>query len=210
MTEQTRRRETYPDRYKRPRRSKVRRKLLEAALIEFSKRGYDKASLDEVAAIAGFSKGAIYSNFTNKEGLFLSLMDQQIRERIEAVRAVCENLVPMVQGPDAAGVVGRQIVSALAADEAFQLLFLEYVAHAARTSEVHQELSDRRRDVRILIADAALAVLGSEHKLWERTTPAVFTIAILALSNGLGIERVATPDDIPEDMLAKLIGLMIQ
>ena len=64
--------------------------------------------------------------------------------------------------------------------------------------------------MRILIADAALAVLGSEHKLWERTTPEVFTIAILALSNGLGIERVATPDDIPEDMLAKLIGLMIQ
>lgn len=209
MSENERRRDAYPDRHKRPRRVDVRRKLLKAALEEFSRFGYDKASLDEVAAIAGFSKGAIYSNFTNKEGLFLALMDEQIRDRIKAVESACKDLVRMDEGDASAGRVGHQIVKAIAADEAFQLLYLEYVTHVARVSKAREELADRRRVVRTLIADAARTVLGSDHQIWEQTTPEILTIAILALSNGVAIERIATPEDISKDMLAKLISMMI-
>jgi AcrR family transcriptional regulator len=51
----------------------TRARLLQAARAVFARRGYGGASVDEIAAEAGYSKGAVYSNFTSKEDLFLEL-----------------------------------------------------------------------------------------------------------------------------------------
>lgn len=45
-------------------------RILRGAFITFAERGYDKASMDEVAAIAGTTKRTVYAHFTNKESLF--------------------------------------------------------------------------------------------------------------------------------------------
>ena len=60
------------------RRAMTREHLLEAAAVVFARNGYHGASLDEVAAAAGFTKGAVYSNFKSKEDLFLALIDHRI------------------------------------------------------------------------------------------------------------------------------------
>ena len=59
------------------RRELTRQQLLDAAAVVFSARGYHVASIDDIADAAGFTKGAVYSNFASKEDLFLAL----IRER---------------------------------------------------------------------------------------------------------------------------------
>ena len=59
------------------RRDQIRTYLLEAAAAVFAARGFHAATLDEIAAAAGFTKGAIYSNFGSKEELFLALVDQR-------------------------------------------------------------------------------------------------------------------------------------
>src|SRR5574341_942153 len=64
----------------------TRERLLKAAERVFARRGYGGASLDDVAEEAGFSKGAIYSNFKNKEDLFLALVDQHIEERVRDIQ----------------------------------------------------------------------------------------------------------------------------
>jgi TetR/AcrR family transcriptional regulator, fatty acid metabolism regulator protein len=56
--------------------SDTRKRLLDAALDVFAKRGYHDASIDEIVESAGTSKGAVYLHFPNKERLFLSLVDQ--------------------------------------------------------------------------------------------------------------------------------------
>ncbi|HZD71914.1 MAG TPA: helix-turn-helix domain-containing protein, partial [Actinomycetes bacterium] len=48
-----------------------------AARRVFARRGYHDASVEEVAEEAGFSKGAVYSNFTSKEDLFVTLLEQR-------------------------------------------------------------------------------------------------------------------------------------
>lgn len=53
---------------------------MSAAVRLFGERGYRGASLDEIAEAAGFSKGAVYSNWPSKEALFLELLDAD-RER---------------------------------------------------------------------------------------------------------------------------------
>ena len=69
------------------RRAMTREHLLEAAAVVFARDGYYGASLDDVAAAAGFTKGAVYSNFKNKEDLFLALLDHRIDRQMAAFSA---------------------------------------------------------------------------------------------------------------------------
>jgi AcrR family transcriptional regulator len=58
------------------RREQTRNALLDAAAAVFSRRGFNGASLDEIAETAGFTRGAIYKHFDGKEDLFFALMDR--------------------------------------------------------------------------------------------------------------------------------------
>src|ERR1035437_9372282 len=72
-------------------RANTRKRLLTAARSAFARNGFHGASVEEIASEAGFSTGALYSNFDGKEDLFLVLMETEIedraRELTEAVRA---------------------------------------------------------------------------------------------------------------------------
>ena len=60
------------------RKSQTRERLLDAAAQVFARRGFESASLDEVAAAAGYTKGAVYSNFASKTDLVIALIVRRI------------------------------------------------------------------------------------------------------------------------------------
>ena len=60
------------------RQQETRNALVFAALAAFARDGYHAASLEGIANDAGFSKGAIYSNFDGKADLFLAVMDNNL------------------------------------------------------------------------------------------------------------------------------------
>src|SRR3954468_6474185 len=62
--------------------------LMESAARVFTRRGLQQASIDEVAEDAGFTKGAFYANFKNKEELFLAMLDERCAEHIEETERV--------------------------------------------------------------------------------------------------------------------------
>src|SRR3954470_6292147 len=62
-------------------------KMLDAALGVFTARGFDAASMDEIAAASGITKPMLYSYFGSKEGLYLACIDRAARPLIEALRA---------------------------------------------------------------------------------------------------------------------------
>src|SRR5437667_6166963 len=66
------------------RRALTRTALVEAAAEVFARRGFHAASLDEIAETAGFTRGAIYSNFSGKEDLLLAVLDQYTDRQLEA------------------------------------------------------------------------------------------------------------------------------
>src|SRR5271165_3968577 len=72
-------------------RANTRERLLSAARSVFARGGFHGATVEEIASEAGFSTGALYSNFDGKEDLFLVLMEREIdehaREIAQAVRA---------------------------------------------------------------------------------------------------------------------------
>ena len=59
---------------------------MESAAAVAVRRGIEGASLDEVAQSAGFTKGAVYANFRNKEELFLAMLDAHFDARLERDR----------------------------------------------------------------------------------------------------------------------------
>ena len=68
----------------------TRERLLAAARSAFASSGFHGASVDEIASRAGFSTGALYSNFDGKEDLFLVLMEREIDEHAREIAAGCQ------------------------------------------------------------------------------------------------------------------------
>lgn len=65
-----------------------RRQILDAAMVVFSQRGYDKARMDDIAQEAGLSKGSLYWYFKSKKDLMLALLDATTQEMVRAVREI--------------------------------------------------------------------------------------------------------------------------
>jgi AcrR family transcriptional regulator len=72
----------------------TRTKIMEAAIKLFSKRGYNKASVDEICEEAGISKGAFYHHFKSKQALFLALLDGWLQFVDNAIEATKDKTVP--------------------------------------------------------------------------------------------------------------------
>src|ERR1700687_2981053 len=63
----------------------TRRKLLDAAKRIFAQDGFEAARLEDIAAGAGYTRGAFYANFKSKEDIFFALLEEWVRERIESL-----------------------------------------------------------------------------------------------------------------------------
>lgn len=167
----------------------TRRELLEAAEEHFFEHGYHGTTLDDIADAAGYTKGAVYSTFGSKAGLFLAFFDEVIQRRLTATR---ELMSEHERDEDVVAALARQPVEE--ANARFLLLAMEFWIHAAREPELLEAFSARYRHMRESLARSApqSTVLGPER----------WAIATLALSNGLALERLIDPAGVPEDVMA--------
>jgi AcrR family transcriptional regulator len=190
---------------RRPPREEVRRRILEAAIEVFLERGFAGASLDEIAATAGFSKGAVYSNFEDKDALFLALADEEFSWRLDQLRAALEEAP---EDPEAgAEAAGLSMMRALAAHQRLHVLFSEFRVHADRNPRTRRRFAQRRAEVRATLADTVTAY--AERAEVELTMPAdhVATV-LLALTNGLALERLGQPEAVPNELFGEVISLL--
>lgn len=67
---------------------------MEAAIRLFSNNGYNKASVDDICAEAGISKGAFYHHFKSKQELFLALLDGWLQTIDSAIEASKDRTAP--------------------------------------------------------------------------------------------------------------------
>src|SRR5271165_3067979 len=74
----------------------TRMRLIEAAETLFIRKGFDDTSVDEISEMAGYSRGAFYSNFENKEQVLLSLIDR----RPPQVPKALDDIFQQVSGPE--------------------------------------------------------------------------------------------------------------
>jgi AcrR family transcriptional regulator len=201
--------ETGPEgggRQRRVKRTEVRARLLEAAERCFAESGYEGTSLERIALAAGFSKGAVYSNFANKEELFFALMADRIGERAESVASA---LSAAGEGSprQLAGIAGKRFEALVAADPAWQRLFLEFWLHCVRNEELRARFAERRREMRRnlgAVASEESRKSGCRLALSPEDAATVF----LALSNGLGIEGLIDPELDLEPLMGRMLELL--
>lgn len=187
------------------RRAMTREHLLEAAAIVFTRDGFHAATLDEVAATAGFTKGAVYSNFKNKEDLFLALLDQRAERQLGVVAEVLES------GSHEAAEQFPRIRALFGGDlfwnDDFVTLYLEFVLYARRHPEARAKLAasaERSREMVRRLIDEEHGSIGVAPKY---STEDVAEIS-LALFGGLGLDRLVDPTAVTEGTLDTTLALL--
>ncbi len=187
------------------RRQQTREHLLAAAAQVFAERGFHGASLDEVAAVAGFTKGAVYSNFKNKEDLFLALFRANYEREIMALRATLEDskVPPEARISDFVDLIRDETRRA----GNMGLLYQEFWIYAARNPAAREELTridDEGVQALAEIIEAERARQGIEPL--ESAVQAARLVEILF--RGIGQLRVLQPDVANDELVEAAISFV--
>jgi len=173
------------------RRQQTREHLLQAAAQVFAERGFHGASLDEVAAVAGFTKGAVYSNFKNKEDLFLALFKANQDREIEALQATLDvsDAPPASRLADFVALIRDQTREV---GTNFGLLYQEFWLYAARNPAAREQLMQIEDDAVRSVARIIEGERGPGVEPLESSLQAARLVEILF--RGIGLLRVLQPD----------------
>jgi AcrR family transcriptional regulator len=187
------------------RREQTRRDLLDAAAHVFARRGYHGASLDDIAARAGLTKGAVYYNFSSKEELFLTLLQERVEERVREVDEVVGSGLSVVGWSHR---VTRGFMRRHERDPRWTPLFFEFVAFAVRDPRLRRAFGRHfiltgRRNLRKVI-DHLREETGARPEMSTEN----LAIAINALTNGLILERAFAP--VPDEVFGEAVELLMR
>jgi AcrR family transcriptional regulator len=187
------------------RRQLTREYLLQAAAQVFAERGFHAATLDEVAAAAGFTKGAVYSNFKNKEDLFLALLEDAYSRELAALKDTMEHsdVPPEARIGDFVALIGGELdrVPNMGA------LYLEFHLYALRNPAARARMNElEQQDVRAI---AEILEAEREQRGIEIDEPAERTARIIvALFRGISMMRTANPEVAGEELLEAAIAFV--
>jgi AcrR family transcriptional regulator len=186
----------------RPTRDDTCEKLFEAAARVFEEQGIGGASIEAIAAAAGFTRGAFYSNFKSKDELIIAMLEdhvaQSIRRNLDLL-ATHDNLADFI---DALKTMDRSRQDPLGRSP---LLHMEMILFVARAEQRRPELAKRLRDRRKLITD--IVETASKNGGRNRSLNPTWTGAIvLALEDGFRLHRLIDPETTPADSFLRAIG----
>ncbi len=189
------------------RRQLTRDYLLRAAAQVFAERGFHAATLDEVAAAAGFTKGAVYSNFKNKEDLFLALLEDAYTQELTALKDTMEHsdIPPEARLGDFVALIGKEYdrVPNMGA------LYLEFHLYALRNPAARARLNElEHEDIRAI---AEIIEAEREQRGIEIDEPAERTARIIvALFRGISMMRTANPEVAGQELLEAAIAFVVR
>jgi AcrR family transcriptional regulator len=183
--------------------ARTRSQLLEAAGKVFADRGLERATVDQVAGEAGYTKGAFYANFKSKEELFLAMLDERFGKRLEEIDRVLESGASV---EDQARQAGQDFTDYLRTDPEWSRLFFEFAVQAMRDEDFRQELVARHRTIRARIAEAFEThkeTIGGEPPL-----PAEHVAMMTyAMGDGFALAQILEPEDVPDDMFGTMLAI---
>ena len=186
----------------RPTRDDTCEKLFEAAAHVFEEQGIGSASIEAIAAAAGFTRGAFYSNFKSKDELIIAMIEdhvaQSIRRNLDLL-ARHDNLADFI---NALKTMDRSRQDPLGRSP---LLHMEMILFVARAEKRRPELAKRLRARRKLIADIVETAAKRNGKSGPHN-PTWTGAILLALEDGFRLHRLIDPETTPADSFLRAIG----
>jgi AcrR family transcriptional regulator len=184
----------------------TRERLLDAARTVFARGGYHGASVEEVASEAGFSTGALYSNFDGKEDLFLVLMEREIEEHAREISAAVAERHSVSERATGGA---RRWMMMIEREPELLLLFMEFWAYGVRDAAVRPKVAERFAQMRRLLT--RLIEDGAREFELELALPAEqLAIAVDALADGIARQRLADPAAVPDELMGTVLSLLFQ
>ena len=185
--------------------------VVAAAARMFAKRGFHATSLDAIAEDAGFSRGAVYYNFADKEELFLELLDRRCTERAQDLRAVFADTPEddVAATSRQAQLAAQHALDAMTGDPEWRALYLEFLAHAARDTAFRRRFSKRSQEMRSALDEVVIDRTRSVAGALEME-PEQLAVVIDALGTGLWTHHMLHgPQAVPPDLFSKALALIV-
>jgi AcrR family transcriptional regulator len=186
------------------RKAQTRARLLEAAARVYARAGFGGATLDEVAAEAGYTKGAVYSHFGSKENLLVALMEEHLAEEI------AEQIEVFEATPAERPVAGAaRFMERLDADPDPFRLFIELWSYAQRDDRLRARVAGAMGALRATLARFA-ATSAAEAGVEElERAPEQFATVMLSLVIGVPMVRLIAPETAPASLLGAVMSVLI-
>jgi AcrR family transcriptional regulator len=183
----------------------AREDLLGAAAEVFSERGFKDASVDEIAARAGYSKGALYWHFGSKDELFFALIDASVDAPAHEMIELFQSAPPE---QDMAPEGSRRFVKLVSEQRELVLLDHEYWSQAVRDPELRARYAEHRRKLRSALGQALqvrFEHLGTPNLPIDPEENASIVMGLFA---GLAQQRLIDPTSVPDELFGKTLVLI--
>ncbi len=184
--------------------ARTRAALLDAAARVFVERGFLGAGVEAIAAEAGYTRGAFYSNFSSKEELFAELLQDR-------VYTIYRRMAERSGEPDRPTLreTGEQLAAIQAYPDGRWLfrLWLELLAHAGRDDQFREIAGSFWSANRAITAEAIERVYrdggGRPPVAADRLAS-----AMIALDIGLALQHFVDPEAVPLSVYPELYELL--
>jgi AcrR family transcriptional regulator len=183
----------------RPTRAETREKLIDAAFLVFSRVGVARASIDDIVEQAGYTKGAFYSSFRDKDDILLATVERRMSAILDGVRQristqpTWAEFVDAITGPQEADWSGPEN---------------ERLAHEMYARALHHpELADRLNAVQ---QEVKATVARGIEATWVDLPVSADDVAEILLAFATGLHRGALLDStVDADRLFRDVGLRL-
>jgi AcrR family transcriptional regulator len=178
--------------------AQTRAQLVTTAKRLFFQDGYHPTSLEKVADAAGYSKGAVYSNFRNKDELCTAVLDQIRAERLREV-------LEIIARPDTPSRIEalRAWAERVIGDPGWTSLEVEFAVHARRDEKLRADLAAGLDNILQMLSAGVESADNPDLKMPGRQA----ATTMLALGAGLGLLRSIDPS-IPVNGLIDTLRLI--
>jgi AcrR family transcriptional regulator len=190
------------------RKAETRARLLEAAASVYAKRGFNGATLEEVAAEAGFTKGAVYAHFGSKENLLLALLEEHLASQIAEQIGLFDRERITWERPLAGSAHWMERLQEN--PDPFRL-FVELWIYAQRDERLRERLAAGMGAMRATLARfAATSALDAGLEEPPRQATEQFANVMIALGVGMPMLKLIDSDAVPAPLLGAVLSVLIK
>jgi AcrR family transcriptional regulator len=184
---------------------RTREEILAAADRLFVEHGFHATSVDQIAQAAGYTKGAVYSNFAAKEDVFFAVYERRME------RAVVQLERTLAAADDPAGWIESVIADTSTRrgrDDRWLSTFFEFWAHVIRRPGLRERFAAiHARLERPFVV--ALERHADDHGAALAIDPRQVHLAMTAMSLGLTLERLVRPEAVDGDLGTRMTRLVL-
>ena len=176
----------------------TKRELLTSARLVFARDGFQACRIQDIAAEAGYTRGAFYAHFETKEELFFALLQEEIDKHASRLRAILETEESVANRLAAL----RNYYVRSIADREWCMLTLEFKLFAARRPKLRAKLAAIHRRIRSSMKIEDIA----EHLGFDDRNSEVRGTVLEGVMAGLFLEFAYDPERLSEHQAAQYLG----